>query len=120
MKSTIQNKSQRIPSNVNFPGKSVNEARESSSTYIEKQAASISTKTENDPQKPEKGPALCMKIRGKTTRKRQEAQDFSASAGLPWEQGRLPDSSAAQKSEKVRNPKGGGQHIISREHCMPM
>ena len=57
---------------------------------------------------------------GKTHRKRQEAQDFSASAGLPWEQGRLPDGGAAQKSGKVRNPEGGGLYITPGEHCMPI
>ena len=87
---------------------------------IEKQAASISTKTENDPQNTEKGPASCMKRRGKTTRKRQEAQDFSASAGFPWEQGRLPDGGDAQKSGKVRNPECGGPYITPVEHCIPM
>ena len=60
------------------------------------------------------------KPQGKTHQKRQEAQDFSASARLPWEEGRLPDSSAAQKSGKVRNPEGGGPHITPEEHCMPM
>ena len=60
------------------------------------------------------------KPQGKTHRKRQEAQDFSASAGFPWEEGRLPDGGAAQKSEKVRNPECGGPYITPVEHCMPM